>query len=173
MNKTAIILFSWSIVLILIQALVFNHVCLFGYAVPFVFVYILVKLPVDMPKEWLFTIGFITGLIIDIFSDTLGMNALACTMTMALRRPILRLYVAREDDLSDVYPGISSLGMFTFIKFALSISLIYCAMFFFIESFSVYNIVHVLALIGASTLLTTILFVGIDSLTIRKSEKRL
>lgn len=173
MNKSAILLFIWSVVLILVQALVFNHVCLFGYAIPFVFVYILVKLPANMSKEWLFTIGFLTGLIIDIFSDTLGMNALACTLTMALRRPILRLYVSRDEELSDAYPGIRSLGTFTFIKYALTVSLVYCTLIIFIESFSVFDITRILLRVAASTVLTTIIIVGTDSLTINKSEKRL
>ncbi|MEF2644340.1 MAG: rod shape-determining protein MreD [Paramuribaculum sp.] len=171
MNNIALIF--WSIALILLQALVFNHVCLFGYAVPFVFLYILVKLPLNMSKEWLFTIAFFVGLIVDIFSDTLGMNALACTLTMALRRPVIRLYVAREDELTDPRPGLRTLGTFTFIKFVLTVSLIFCTFIFFIESFSTLGLVRVLLRIGASTLLTTLLIVGIDSLTIRKREERL
>ena len=77
MNRSAISLIIWSIVLILAQVLVFNHICLFGYAVAFVFIYTLIKLPISMSKEWQFTIAFLLGLVIDIFSDTLGMNTLA------------------------------------------------------------------------------------------------
>ncbi len=173
MNKSAIFLFGWSVILILAQALVFNHVCLFGYAVPLVFLYIIVKLPMTMSKEWLFTIAFAVGLIIDIFSDTLGMNALACTVTMAIRRPIIRLYVARDEELPNPYPGLKSFGSFTFVKYALTVTLVYSILIFFIESFSTIGISRILLRIAASTLLTSLLLLGIDSLNVRRSEKRL
>lgn len=173
MNRSIIHLTIWSVILILAQALVFNHVCLFGYAVPFVFLYTLVKLPLNMSREWLFTIGFCVGLIIDIFSDTLGMNALASTLIMALRQPILRLYVPRDNELADQFPGIRSLGMFTFIKFTLTFTFVYTTLIFFIDAFSVIGFLNVIVRIITSTILTTLLLVGIECLTSRKSEKRL
>lgn len=173
MNKTVFSLIIWSIVLILAQVLVFNHVCLFGYAVPLVFIYILIKLPITMPKDWLFTIAFAVGLIIDIFSDTFGMNALASTITAALRRPVIRLYIARDDELSNPYPGLKSFGTFTFIKYALTITLIYSTILFFVESFTVINLPRIAMRIISSTILTLLLIIGIDSLNVRKSEKRL
>lgn len=173
MNKSAIQLIFWTVILILAQALVFNHICLFGYAVPFVFLYTLIKLPLNLSKEWLFTIGFTVGLIVDIFSDTLGMNALACTLAMALRQPILRLYVPRDNELANPYPGIKSLGIFTFIKFTLTFTFIYTTLIFFIDAFSVVGLLNVIIRIIASTILTTLLLVGIESLTTRRSEKRL
>ena len=65
MNKASISLFIWAILLILAQVLVFNRICLFGVAVPFVFLYILIKLPITLSREWMFTIGFAVGMIID------------------------------------------------------------------------------------------------------------
>ena len=55
MNKQAIILILVSLLLIIAQAIVFNHVSLWGVAMPFVFIYILVKLPVNLSLSWLFT----------------------------------------------------------------------------------------------------------------------
>lgn len=173
MNRSAISLLIWSVVLIFAQALVFNHICLFGYAVAFVFLYTLVKLPMTLAKEWQFTIAFSLGLIIDIFSDTLGMNALSCTLVMALRRPIIRLYVSRDDELPDAYPSNNSFGTFNFVKYVLTISIIYCTLFFTLESFSAIDWPNVGFRILASTVLTALLILGIDSLTARKSEKRL
>lgn len=173
MNHSALTLLIWSIVLILAQALVFNHVCLFGVAVPLVFVYILVKLPITMPKEWLFTTAYVVGLIIDIFSDTLGMNALACTLTIAVRRQVIRMYVARDEELPDPYPGLKSFGTFTFVKYVLTFTLLYCVLIFSIESFSAHNLTQLILRIIFSILLTSMLILGIDCLTVRKSEKRL
>lgn len=173
MNRTAISLIIWTIVLILAQVIVFNLICLFGYAVAFVFLFTLVKLPLTLPKEWLFTIAFALGLVIDIFSDTLGMNALSSTLIMAVRRPIVRLYVIRDDELSDPFPGYSSFGTFPFIKYVLTFSLIYCAIFFMIEYFMAISLTKAIIQILSSAALTSILLIGIESLTVKKSEKRL
>lgn len=173
MNRSAISLIIWSIVLILAQVLVFNHICLFGYAVAFVFIYTLIKLPISMSKEWQFTIAFLLGLVIDIFSDTLGMNTLACTILMAVRRPVIRLYVTRDDELTDTYPGYNSFGTFSFIKYVLTLTLLYCGMFYLIESLFSVQSIKTLFQILASTALTALLILGIDNLTFQKSEKRL
>lgn len=173
MNRSAISLIMWSVVLILAQVLVFNHICLFGYAVAFVFIYTLIKLPLTMSKEWQFTAAFMLGLIIDIFSDTLGMNALSCTLVMAVRRPIIRLYVNRDDELSNAYPGYESFGSFSFVKYVLTMTLLYCCLFYLIESFFTIESIKAIIQIVASTVLTALLILGIDSLTIQKSEKRL
>lgn len=173
MNKLTLELIIWTFILILAQALVFNHVNVLGVAVPFVFIYTLIKLPLAISKEWGFTIGFIIGIVVDIFSNTLGMNALACTLLMALRQPIIRLYIPRDNDLSNPMPGIQSLGLITFTKFVLTVSLLYTTLIFFIESFSTLGLVNVIIRISSSTIITTSIIVGIDSLTSRKREKRL
>ncbi|MDE5800624.1 MAG: rod shape-determining protein MreD, partial [Paramuribaculum sp.] len=111
MNRTYTTILIWIPLLIVLQALVFNHICLFGYAVPFVFIYGLLRLPLSLSKERAFTIGFLTGSILDIFSDTMGLNALCCTLLMALRRPIARLYLPRDEDLLELIPGIKSYGI--------------------------------------------------------------
>lgn len=173
MTKNSVQLIVISLILILSQAVVFNHVCLFGVAVPFVFIYIILRLPVSLSQNWALTIAFLLGLSIDIFSDTQGMNALASTIAVGIRKPVLRLYFPREDELADPSPSISSLGFATYAKYALTMSAAYCALMFIIEAFSFFNIVVLILRIFASTIVTTLLLVGIDSLTLRRHEKRL
>ncbi len=168
MNRSAIILSVLTLILILAQVLVFNHVFLFGFAIPLVFLYTLVKLPVTMSKEWQFTVAFVLGLIIDIFSDTPGLNALASTVTVALRRPIIRLYVVRDDELSDPYPGMRSFGGFTFFKYTLTFCFLYCAIVFIIEDLSYAHPERMILRIVSSTILTSLLILGIDSLNVQK-----
>ena len=173
MNKTATQLLGITLILLLAQVIVLNHVCLFGVAVPFAFIYVLLRLPVTMNQNWVLTVGFFMGLLIDIFSDTQGMNALACTILVMFRKPVLRLYFPREDELTDTLPSISSLGFIIYMKYALSMSLIYCGLIFIIEAFSLFNFLTLLLRTISSTILTTLLLIGIDSLTLRRREKRL
>lgn len=173
MSKTAFNLIIWAIVLIVAQAVVFNHICLWGFAVPFAFLYILLRLPLSLSKEWAFTIAFAVGLTIDVFSDTPGLNALSCTVLMALRRPVVRMYVPRGDELPTSYPSAKAFGAFTFMKYAFTMSLIYCIMVFMLEAFSVYDSTRLLISIASSAVLTTIIVICIDSLTAPRREKGL
>lgn len=173
MVKTALQFILLYIVMVMAQVIVFNHICLFGYAVPLVFIYPILKLPVTLNTNWVLTISFLLGLTIDIFSDTQGMNSLACTILGVLRKPVLKLYFPREDEMTSPLPSFRSLGLAVYLKYVFSISLIYCTLFFLIESFSLFNPLRLITKIGSSSLLTFIIIIAIDSLTSHRREKRL
>ncbi len=173
MSKVTVQIILMALLLIIAQVVVLNHICLFGVAVPFAFIYIILRLPLDTNQNWVLTVSFLLGFIIDIFSDTQGMNSLTCTLVGAIRKPILRLYFPRENELSDPCPSISSLGFLTYTKYAFTISFLYCTIIFIIEAFSFFNPAVLILRIFFSSLLTTLLLIGIDSLTLRRHEKRL
>lgn len=173
MVKTALQFVILYVLMVLTQVIVFNHICLFGYAVPLVYIYVIIKLPVTLNVNWVLTISFLLGLTIDIFSDTQGMNSLACTILGILRKPVLHLYFPREDEMSTPQPSFRSLGVAVYLKYIFSISLIYCTLFFLIETFSFFNPLRLFIKIASSTLLTFIIIIAIDSLTSRRREKRL
>lgn len=173
MTKTFIHIVTMFVILVLAQATVFNHICLFGVAVPLVFIYLIVKLPVTMNVNTAMTIGFLLGISVDIFSDTQGMNALACTILSAVRLPVLRLYFPREDEMSFPLPSIRSLGTSIYLKYVFSLCVVYCTLFFLIESFSFLNLTRMILKIISSSVLTFVILIAFDSLTYRSREKRL
>lgn len=173
MSKTTLQFLLLGVILVLAQVIVFNHICLFNVAVPMVFFYLIIRLPITLSTNWMLTIGFFLGLIVDIFSDSYGMNALACTVEAMLRRPILRLYVPREEDLTRPEPSMYSLGTATYLKYILTMTLLYCTLIFLIEAFTFFNPVQLVLRIVFSTILSMIIMLGIDSLMTPKSEKRL
>ena len=158
--------------MVLVQVIC-NHICIFGVAIPLIYIYFIVRLPINLSVNWAMTFAFLLGLTIDIFSNTQGMNALACTVTAALRRPVFSLYFAREDDLANPIPSIRTLGSGIYIKYLLSIVLLFNIMLFLIQSFTLADIRITILRIIASTILTTFLLFGIDSLDNTKREKRL
>ncbi len=173
MNKTTLQFIILGIILVLAQVIVFNHICLFGVAVPLVFIYLIVRLPITMPINGVLTVAFFLGLIVDIFSDTYGMNTISCTILAMLRRPVLRLYMPREEDLTRPEPSMYSLGTVTYLKYLLTMTLLYCSMIFVIEAFTFFNPLLLVMRIIFSTLLSMAIMVGIDSFMTPKSEKRL
>lgn len=161
------------VILLLVQVLICNHIMLFGFAMPIIFIYFIIRLPIGMSINWVMTLSFLLGLVDDFFSDSLGANALACLIIAVLKKPILLAYCQHDDSFNEIIPSISSLGIWNFSKFTLSIVLGYCFIFFSIEYFSIANIEDVLICTVCSTVLSFLLILGIESLLMTRREKRL
>ena len=173
MSKLTLQFILLGVILVFAQVIVFNHICLFNVGVPMVFIYLIIRLPITLAVNWVLTIGFFLGLIVDVFSDTYGMNAVACTVLAMLKRPVLRLYVPREEDLVRPEPSMMSLGAGGYMKYLLTLTLIYCALIFTIEAFTFFNPLQLVLRIIFSTFLSMIIMLGIDSIMTPRSEKRL
>lgn len=169
MTKTVLTFILLFIILIPAQAIIFNNLILFNVALPMVFIYLIISLPVTLSTNWAMTIGFFTGLAIDIFSDTPGMNALACTMLAFARKPIYHLYMSYDDDLSGMRPAIATMGPAAYFKYLLTMVFVYCFIVFTIEAFQFFNFRLLLMRTIFSTIFTFIIIYAIDSLSIKRS----
>lgn len=156
--------------LILAQVLIFNHILLFDVALPLVFIYLIIKLPINLNLNWLFTLSFLVGLFIDIFSDTPGVNSLACTILAAIKRPMFYAYIPRDDRTTQIHPSVSSLGIAVYSKFLLTLVTIYCFLVFSIEYFNYADVKDIVIMSVSSSVLTFVLLLGIDSLMFSKSN---
>ena len=143
----------YCLVFLSIQVLVLNNIHFLRLATPFLYVYLILKLESDTPRNAQMLWAFFLGLAVDIYSDTPGMNA-AATVLLAFVRPLLlRLFVPRDTTDSFV-PGIRTLGMAPFLKYiTASVLLHHCALLG-IEFFSTAHVGLLLLRIVASTLLT-------------------
>ena len=78
-------------VLLLVQVAICQHISLFGYMTPALFLLALYLLPLEMPLSLQYAIGFATGFVTDAFAHTLGVSSFACTLLMFLRPYIVRM----------------------------------------------------------------------------------
>ncbi|MCH5236339.1 MAG: rod shape-determining protein MreD [Muribaculaceae bacterium] len=152
------------LICILAQVLIFNPIELFNVAFPIFFIYFLVRLPMNTKLSLLFTLAFFLGLIIDIFSDTPGVNALACTLIASIRQPIYYAYVDKDDHTRRLIPSVSTLGITDYAKFLLTFVGIYCVLMFIIEYFSFADVESLVIMASSSTLLTFIILLAVDCL---------
>lgn len=173
MNHRTLSFIALFIILLLVQVLICNHIVLFGVAVPFVFIFFILRMPVDMSTQLLLTLSFLLGLGVDICSDTAGMNALACTILAMVKRKVFFSYVLKDDKSVSLIPSVASMGVGTYLRYAASMAAIYCLAIFAIEYFSFADIKEIIIHAAASTVLTTLLLLAIDSLLSSRREKRL
>ncbi len=164
MAKTFLSFLLLFVVLVLAQVTIFNHIWLFGMAMPLVFIYFIISLPVTTPVNWTLTLGFLIGLSVDVFSNTAGLNALSCTILSGLRRPILRLYLPREEDMTNPIPSIRSTGAGSYTKYVLTMTMTYCLVYFTVDSAGFFNIGTMSVRILASTVLTFLMLLALASI---------
>lgn len=172
MGKSAVNIAILFISMLLLQVIVCNHIVLFGVAVPLVFVYFIVRTPMDMNTNLLLTLSFLLGLCVDIFSDTPGANALACTVLAMLKRPVFYAYIQHEDRMKDIIPNTVTLGMSNYCKYLFTLVGIFCLLVFTIQFFSFADVKEVLVLAASSSVLTFALLLGLDSLVTTRRDKR-
>ena len=156
------------IVLALLQVVLFNRISVFGVATPILYIYFLIKLPFGRNKFYVIISAFLLGLVIDIFLNTPGMNAAATTIIAMFRHFILNLFYPK-DEYEDFVPGIHVAG-WAFVKYAVLMTVLHQTLLFFIESFTLFNLMGTLTRIGASSLLTIVLIITLDSLSFRKEK---
>ncbi|MCM1369125.1 MAG: rod shape-determining protein MreD [Candidatus Amulumruptor caecigallinarius] len=160
-------------VLLAVQVLVCNHIMLFNVAMAFVFIYVIIRLPMSLSTGWLLTWAFFAGLTVDIFSDTPGVNSLSCTLLAMLKRPAFYAYVPRDDRTKEVSPSLSSLGFAIYGKYMFTMSALYCTLAFTIEYFNFADVKEIVIMSALSAALTFLVLLGIDSLIVTNREKRL
>lgn len=169
MNKEILKFSILFIVMLLAQVLICNHIAIFNVAVPIIFIYFIIRLPISIGKGLLFTLSFLMGLCVDIFADTPGVNSLACTLLAAMRQPVYYAYVPHDDKTKNLTPSISSLGVGIYCKYLVTMVGMYCLMVFAIEYFNFADIKEIVIMSASSCLITFIMLLAIDSLIIKKS----
>lgn len=149
--------------LLLAQVLVLNHIQLFGYATPLLYVYFTISFRRHYPRWAILAWSFLLGLCVDVFSDTPGVAAASMTLAALLQPYFLELFIQRDND-DDVQPGIRSLGIGKYTVFALMLTFVFCLSFFTLETFSFFNWTQWLLGVAGSTALTLLIVVVIDNL---------
>ena len=121
--------------LILIQVWVLNHVQWNGYVNPYVYIMFILLLPIETPKWLVLLLGFLIGVILDMFSNTGGIHA-AASVFMAFARPgVLRLIAPRDGYESETKISAWSLGFKWFFTYTAILVLLHHLVYFYLEVF--------------------------------------
>lgn len=146
----------------MLQVTILGRVALFGYATPFVFLYLLIKLPVSLSPNKVMTIAFFVGFVIDIFFSTPGVYSLSSVVVAFMRKPFITLVLQHEDDYGTISPSIKTLGTAPFTVYALLMSLTFSVVIFMVQTFSLNSPLTTTLKIVCSTLFTYIAIVAAE-----------
>lgn len=154
------------VVLVLAQALVFNQIRLFGYAMPLLYVYFIVIIPRGYPHWATLLWSFFLGLCIDLFSNTPGATAGSLTLVGLLQPYLLELFIPREA-AANMKVSVAEMGWAKFVTLTAMLTLIHCLVFFSLVMFTFTNLLAWGFSVLGSLLLTMVLLMALES--VRKS----
>ena len=154
LSKYAVMFIS----LVLIQVLIFNQVQFSGFFNPYVYVLFIILLPLSTPRYAILILAFALGLIIDIFSNSLGVHSAATVFIAYVRPLVIRLISNREDDKND-YPGLNQNKLGWFINYVVIMVLIHHTLLFYLEVYTFANFFNTLYRVILSSLFSIIIIV--------------
>ncbi len=143
-------------VCVALQVAVLNHVHLFHVMTPFLYLYAIAKIPIGFTRVQVIWTAFITGLLVDTFSGTLGMHAAACTLVGFYRNPLMNAFTDKEMMLEDASPSYMTLGTGAFMKYIFCLTFLHQAALYAIESVSLFDPPFLLLRIFSGTALTAL-----------------
>jgi len=150
------------LILIVLQLLIFNNIEFSGYVNPYIYVMFILILPVAIPSWILLILAFLTGLVIDLFSGTIGVHAFATVMAGYARPWVLSLNITAEASEPETSPSSYRNGLRWFLIYVVTVVMIHHLALFFVEIFSLRNFFLTLLRVLLSTAATTFFIVLFD-----------
>lgn len=161
MTRTYLNLLLLFLVLLFLQVGVFNSIHLFGVATPILFVYFILKLPAEMNRNLVLLLAAFSGLLIDLFTFTLGLNMLALTVVGFFRYYMIKLFGPREV-FENMLPSISSFGKTQFLAYCGVLLFVDLLFLFGVESLTLFNPIRFILQIMSSFLLSLLIMYGFE-----------
>lgn len=153
--------------LLFLQVFILNHVNIFGYINPMVYIAWVFLYPVRKTRGLFLILSFLLGISVDFFSDSGGINAFAITFIAYFRLPIL-MAVLRKSDLDYGQFNLKTLSANKIILFISILTFIHHFIVFSIEYFSFGELLNIIS----STVLTSIFTILISFLGITLFAKK-
>lgn len=157
--------------LVLLQVLIVKNIELGSYMNPFMYVLFILLLPVNTPGTVLLVVSFLTGMVVDMFYDTMGMHAAACVFTAFCRPGIIKFISPREGYEDGTEPSLQQFGLPWFFSYAGILVLIHHLFLFYIERFSFTGFFSTLLKSLASGLVSMVLMVLIQYIFYRDKNR--
>ena len=118
---------------VLLQILILNEVLFSSYINPFLYIILIISLPLKTPKWFLLIYAFLLGFLIDLLSANLGFHSTATVLAAFIKPFISKLIIpynilAESDEIT-----LRKIGAKAFFTFALFIILIHNSCLFIIS----------------------------------------
>lgn len=159
--------------MVLLQGLVVNRIDLWqGLVLPYIYIFGILMLPINTPRSLLIIIAFVTGALVDMFTNTLGLHASACVLLGFLIPIVQRALAPREGYEVGQRPTIQDMGTAWYITYAAILIFIHHTWLFFIELMRFTPFFSTVGKVLLSSMATLLLLVLSQYLIYSPSDRR-
>jgi cell shape-determining protein MreD len=139
------------------QVLILNHINFSGYINPYFYIYFILLLPFETPKWMLLIAAFLLGLSVDIFTNTIGLNAAACVMMAFFRPFVISAISSGPESLIGDTPSLRNQGVKWFLYYAIILILVHHITLFYLEIFRISEFLSTFVRVFLSSAFTLLL----------------
>lgn len=147
---------------LVLQIFFVRQLVLFDYAFCFVYVASIILLPFTVSKIILILLGFVAGITVDIFYNTVGANAAAMTLIAFLRPTVLSVLTPQRGYDDRQILTLNSMGLSWFVTYAAALIFVHHFVLFLLEASDWGLFSPVMAKVICSTIFTTTIVVIIQ-----------
>lgn len=147
---------------LLLQIFFVRQLVLFDYAFCFVYVASIILLPFEINKITLILLGFVAGMTVDVFYNTIGANAASMTLIAFVRPAVIGVLAPQRGYDERQTLSLNSMGLSWFITYATTLIFIHHFVLFLLEASDWGLFFPVMLKVICSTIFTTIIVVIIQ-----------
>lgn len=146
--------------LLLIQVFVLNKILIHQLVSPYLYMLFILALPFNLPRPVVMLLGFLMGISLDMFSNTMGIHAAACVFIAYLRPFVINVLSPQGGfETTQKTPSMTSMGVSQFLIYAAVLVFLHHVVFFTLEVFGFGNLLYLMLKILLSTAASLILIV--------------
>ena len=145
--------------LIFFQVLVLNNIELFHRINPYMYILFIILIPLQTPRWILILFSAFSGLCVDIFMNTYGMNMAASCFIGYIRPFIINLMLPKGEVVPEGELNLKYLGINRFVMYALTMTFLHHLVLFYAEVFRLNEFFETFAHVLLNSLFTLILIV--------------
>ncbi len=168
MDKLILRYIGLFVFLLFLQLFIFNNIQLSGYINPYVYILFILLLPYDTPGWLLLVIGFATGLVVDLFMNTLGFHSSATLFMAFVRYHLLNFLTEKDSNERITSPSMQNNGVVWFLRYASILIVAHHLFLFMLESFSLFSFFATLVRVFLSSIITLLVIFALQFFTIRR-----
>lgn len=159
------------VLLIALQVFFLKNFGFYNLASPFLYILFILLLPFGIPNLLLFILAFGTGLTVDVFYDTLGLNAAACTILAFVRIIFISVTVQKDGFDNEPDPSLGIMGFRWFFFYASLLTIIHHFVLFTFETFRFTDFGYTMLRVLFSSLSTVVLILIAEFVFFRKKVR--
>lgn len=148
-------------IILALQVLVFDYIHLWGYATPLLGVMVVVYSPLSDNRVTNLVMSFMSGIVMDMFTNSPGVAAASMTLASFVQHPLLEMMVPKDSD-ENMLPSWHTMGMSSYSAYLAIMLAVYHVAYFVLEVFSFINPVDMIISIVSSYVLSFILAMSFE-----------